>query len=456
VNVLAAWWIKRDKSNTLPLLLALSLIHGLLYLVIIPPWQSPDEPYHLLSALLPGLAHDPTPGVTLDRVESEMVSSLVEFDFWDMVVHVPAARGQEEVYRYLPPGPDFTEDSKPRSFVHYLLFIGLRPVAHQEIIFQLYWARLLSVLTNLAIVTVAYATARLLFGDDPFGSVMLPLSIALLPEHSFILSGVSDGNPAELFASLAVYFWVWGSTRGWSWARIAGLGLFTILGVAAKPTALYIVPVLVIWGAIYCWRHMPGVTKLLFIPVVIAFAYGATLLSVGVRRHILFFQWAGGGSFQEQALQRQPILGRALFETFRGFWADLGWGSLVVSDTWAYILLFFSLLAALGLLKRLLAPARAGSEGPGKRVIFFLGVYVLVDVSLVSAEFLVVGVSLYDPRYLFGAIIPIMALLVIGWRELFPSNWRREGLALLASFFFLFDAVVLLDYAVPFFYPLWR
>ncbi len=59
-------------------------------------------------------------------------------------------------------------------------------------------------------------------------------------------------------------------------------------------------------------------------------------------------------------------------------------------------------------------------------------------------------------RYLFGAIIPIMALLVLGWRELIPAKWRVEGLAALVTLFFLFDAAVLLNYAVPFFYPLWQ
>jgi hypothetical protein len=453
---LAAGWRKNRTINSLTLLLALSLVHGLLYLAIIPPWQSPDEPYHLLSAMLPGMVYDPTPEATWDHVKSEMISSLVSFDFWDRVVHVPAARGQEEVSHSLPNGLDFVAASKPRSFAYYLLFIAMRPVARQGIVPQLYWARFLSVLTNLAIVTVAYATARLLFDDDPFGSVLLPLSIALLPEHTFILSAVSDGNPAELFASVAICFLVWGTTRGWSWAKIAGLGLFTLLGVATKPTAVYILLVLAIVGAIYFWRRMPGMTKLLFIPVVVALIYGVTSLSPGVQRHILFFRWAGGDSFQEQALRRQSILGRALFETFRGFWANLGWGSLVVSDTWTYIWLFLCLVALSGLLKKLLAPARAGGEGPTQPIIFILIVCVLVDVTLVSAEFLVTGISLYDARYLFGAIIPIMALLVIGWRQLVPKHWRREGLLVLTSFFFLFDAVVLLNYVLPFFYPLWR
>jgi hypothetical protein len=456
VNLSSVWWKKDGKSRILLLLLALTFVHGLLYAAVIPPWQSPDEPYHLLSGLLPRLARDPTPESTLDRIKDEMLSSLVEFHFWDTIVHVPAVREREEIDRNLPAGFAFVPETKPRSYVHYLLFAGLWPVFHQEVVLQLYWARLLSVLTNLAIVAIAYATAHLLFGDDPFGVVLLPLSIVLLPQHTFILSSVSDGNPTELFSSLAIFFFLWGAVRGWGLLKFAGLGVFTILGVAAKPIAFFLIPALLIWLLVHYWRRIPALARFLFLPVAAISVYGAVLLSARIRSRALLFQPAIWNSIQEEAIERQSLLGRAWFETFRGFWADLGWGSLLINDTWTYLLLLLSLLAGVGLLKALLTPSESRNYTPSRSVILFLGLCVLVDLVIVSVDFLVKGFSLYDPRYLFGAIIPIMALLVIGWRELIPVGWRLEGLALLASFFFLFDAVVLLNYAVPFFYPLWR
>jgi hypothetical protein len=81
---------------------------------------------------------------------------------------------------------------------------------------------------------------------------------------------------------------------------------------------------------------------------------------------------------------------------------------------------------------------------------------VLTSASLVPLVILTYGQSHSQSRYLFGAILPFMALLVIGWRELIPPKWRVEGVALLASFFFLSDTVVLLNYGVPFLYPFWR
>jgi hypothetical protein len=61
-----------------------------------------------------------------------------------------------------------------------------------------------------------------------------------------------------------------------------------------------------------------------------------------------------------------------------------------------------------------------------------------------------------NSRYLFSAIIPIMALLAVGWRELIPPKWRIEGLGLLVAYFFLSDTVLLLNNGLAHFYPLWR
>ena len=142
------------------------------------------------------------------------------------------------------------------------------------------------------------------------------------------------------------------------------------------------------------------------------------------------------------------------------FAANLGWDSLTVSDVWGWVFLVLSALAVIGLIRLAWRNIRAGSgvwsRDPLGRATLICILCVVVDLALLAIASAYHGVSYYSARYLLGAIIPIMALLVIGWRELIPQNWRVEGLALMASFFFLFDAVTVLDYAVPFFYPLWR
>jgi hypothetical protein len=42
----------------------------------------------------------------------------------------------------------------------------------------------------------------------------------------------------------------------------------------------------------------------------------------------------------------------------------------------------------------------------------------------------------------------------VGWRQLIPVRWRSFGLLAMTSLLFLFDALVMLDYAIPLFYPL--
>ncbi len=444
------------KHKLLALLLALTLVRGLIYAAIVPPWQAPDESYHFLSAQLPGLADDPAAGATWEGIKSKTVSSLVEFHYWDMNINQPAVRGPEEVSRYLPGGFNFTEQTKPRSFVYYLFSAWLKLVPRQGITFQLYWIRLLSVLLNVAIVAIAYATARLLFGDDPFGRVLLPLSIVFLPLHTYVLSVVNDGNLAELFASLAIFFWIWGLTRGWHWSKVVGLGSFTILAIGAKPNAFYLALAIPVWAILYYRRRILNVANLIYFLIATILIVGAT--SSSHLRNYLTVAWRTAQiALQGQRLEDSEVLGRGAFETFRAFWAQMSWTSLLLSDVWGNWLLVLSLLAGLGLLKFVLTTRKhTRGESQDNGIVIALVLCVLASASQVPVYILITKFTLSQSRYLFSAIIPIMALLVIGWRELIPSNWRAEGLALIVSFFFLFDAVVLLNYGLPFFYPLWR
>jgi hypothetical protein len=124
------------------------------------------------------------------------------------------------------------------------------------------------------------------------------------------------------------------------------------------------------------------------------------------------------------------------------------------------LLLGLTILAVVGWLRlawRHLRRRSHGSADTGRwsmSLAFLLCITVLVV--LIAFKSVVSGGEMYIGRYLFGAIIPIMSMLIIGWRELIPPRWRLEGLALMLCLFFILDTAVLLDYAVPFFYPLWR
>jgi hypothetical protein len=395
-------------------------------------------------------------GPTWDDLKSETAASLSEFHYWHM-----SGRAQEQ--GGLPGSAKISELVGPRSPVYYIPGAWLKLAPHQVLVFQLYWTRFLSVLISLGVVATAYAAAYLLFDGDPFGTVLLPLAIVFLPQHTFILSVLNDGNPAELFASLAILFWVWGLTRGWSWTKLAGLGVFAALAIAAKPTGFYLVLAIPIWAALRYGRRATSKRGLVWVLGLIGLVVGATFLSRRLQGMFLRAARFGLLLLQGQSLEEGggDVLGQQVLDTFRAFWGQMGWTSRLLSDAGGNLLLLLCLLAGLGLLKFFVFPtARAGDEGPNREVVWVLVLCVLISISYVPVYILATpygqALGKTNSRYLFSAIIPIMALLAIGWRELIPPKWRIEGLGLLVAFFFLSDTLLLLNNGLAHFYPLWR
>jgi len=446
-----------NKHRVLVFLLALALVRGLIYSSIVLPWQGPDETYHFLSTHLAGLSDNPAAAATWDRLKADTAASLSEFHYWEMSVGSSPESGglpaEQKIVRL--------RLGEPRSLVYHIPAVWLKLLPRQEVVFQLYWSRFLSVLVSLGIVATAYATGNLLFDGDPFGTVLLPLSIVFLAQHSFILSVLNDGNFAELFASLAIFLWVWGLTRGWGWAKMVGLGVFAALAIVSKPTGFYLVFAIPIWAIGRYRRHMANLKNLVPVLILVGLVVSAVLLSKRLQRLILRAWRFGQSLLQGQSLEDSDALGQQIFDTLQAFWGQMGWTSRLLSDLGGTLLLLLFLLAGLGILKLFLVPATySGDKAPSKEVILVLILCVLISLSQVPVYILVTGYGQLfgktNSRYLFSAVIPIMALLVVGWRELIHRKWRIEGLALLVSFLFLFDTLALLNNAVLFFYPLWR
>jgi hypothetical protein len=55
-------------------------------------------------------------------------------------------------------------------------------------------------------------------------------------------------------------------------------------------------------------------------------------------------------------------------------------------------------------------------------------------------------------RSIYPVIVPISLFLMLGWRQLIPAGWRNFSLLALTVILSLFDALVLFNYIIPFFY----
>lgn len=455
-------WTSRREMSLLALLLALTLVRGMIYVALIPPWQVPDEPYHFYSAWLPLLPPAPHKDTAWRDLQAEIVSSMIRFRFWDYMVFEQSPQDAQEEHARLESAPRIRRPAAPRAFTYYFLAAALHFTQHQDVVVQLYWARLWSVLVNVGVVILAVWTGRMLFHGDPFGSWMVPLLIIFHPQHTFILSGVNDGGIAELFASATVLAMIALVVQGLRWRWLVLATICTILAIAAKLPAAFLAPMLALVIALYGWRKLRTRWKWVGVVLGLALVVGIILavprVSAEIRALGIYLSRAGLEKFFASIVTTSFT--RGFWWAFRSWWASLGWESLPVSDGWVWSLLTLTGAAMIGWFRIAWRRIRSKISVREDDLIWRTSWMFILMITMLGLLVVLKGArenkDLFLGRYFFVAILPTVSLLVIGWRELIPHRWRLEVLAAFAVFLFLLDAAVLLAHVLPFFYPLWR
>jgi len=135
---------------------------------------------------------------------------------------------------------------------------------------------------------------------------------------------------------------------------------------------------------------------------------------------------------------------------FESFWAYFGWLAVRMNSSLYALLGAASVVATLGVVA-LLAYGRGGPrilEGWQRAVICILGLCALLSITVgfVGARGGAQG------RYLYPAIIAFSILFMLGIRQLVPSRYEKYLLPVSIASFFLFDALCVLRFILPFFY----
>lgn len=232
----------------------LSLVRGMLYSMVVPPWQAPDEPRHLEQAILISRK-----GPFLTRrdlsleVQQEILSSMRAFDFWTLLGQeqpepLPQAFAQD---RFLVrSGTGISHESPLNALVPAFIF---RWLPEGSILSRLYVMRWWSVVLSSATVAVACVIAFDLFAEDRFMRLAVPCFVALLPMFTFI--GASAGNDvlAVLLSSLVIWQLLRMLHKPLSLASAICLCTLTILALFAKRTTWFTLPLALVAVAIHLW-----------------------------------------------------------------------------------------------------------------------------------------------------------------------------------------------------------
>jgi hypothetical protein len=232
-----------SDAARLGVVLVAAAVQGLVFLVLVPPWQHYDEPAHFEFAWL--LAFHPSwpaPGTVNPAIA------------W--------IGGEGRALSHLPT-------------YHVLVSIPLRLAGGWNVIDQLYLARTVSLAMFLATIAILGGIAYTLFPVRHPMRWLLPLVAALIPSFADIMTAVNNDVGAIMAFSLFLWSVVHILVRGWSVWRAAWVVGAALSAAAMKNVTLVAVPLapivlLIAVGVQRKWRWKQIVAALSGVVIVIA------------------------------------------------------------------------------------------------------------------------------------------------------------------------------------------
>jgi len=202
---------KKKQSLMLILLILITAINGIIYIIIIPPWQSPDEPTHFEYVQL--LADSKTifgsiaPNFSL---QERIISSMDHHYFWK---YLGWPRPQPlplkfEDTPFLRLVRAHTQIGRKPPLYYFLSSLLLRISPQNSIIYKLYLLRSFSLLLTVVTVILIYLSARLIFPKDIYFPLASAAFAAFLPEFILIGTSVSLDPLANLMSALFMYLMI--------------------------------------------------------------------------------------------------------------------------------------------------------------------------------------------------------------------------------------------------------
>ncbi len=272
-------------------ILAAALVHGLIYVFIMPPWQHYEEPSHFEYAWLIATERRlPPDGAYDEAIRRELAASMIEHDFFRDLDFVPNPNTTS--------GPAWIGQSVVGGvpLYHILVSVPLTLSRPLGLLGQLYAARIFSLGMFVATVALSYLIVSELTGPGHMLRWAVPSALALLPGFADLMTALSNDVGATFFFSLFLWAAVRLICRGFSGWRLAALALTALLCAATKNTVLVAVPlgVLAVGGAFFRTSLRPLRWALPLLAALLVFGLFSML------------SWGDAALWHRSAIQAQP------------------------------------------------------------------------------------------------------------------------------------------------------
>jgi len=194
----------KDIRNLL-LIFFLALVNGLIYVFLVPPWQHYDEPNHFEYVwMAANLNHLPSPEDYNPKISRQVLKSMIANGFFDRMDTTPVISPPSDKVRI----PGYRQLKEPPL---YYMFASLpvRLLHSRGVDAQLYATRLASFLFYLITVFITWGIAREISSQNHPLRWMLPLTVALLPGFTDLMTAVNN----DVLAVTVFSLFLWGSVR---------------------------------------------------------------------------------------------------------------------------------------------------------------------------------------------------------------------------------------------------
>jgi 4-amino-4-deoxy-L-arabinose transferase-like glycosyltransferase len=394
----------------------LNLVIGALYVEVVPPWEAPDEPWHLTYAEAVADGRMPTNEETYESHQPPLYYTWVALGLRALGVKgVP--RAPDNPWYPFAEAALWHEPGDPAV----PLLAAIRTFS--------------ALLGSLAVV-LAWAATRAARpgGVEP---VLAALTVGLLPQFVFIGHAVSNDTLATAVGALVTYgLVVWVVRPGAARAAALLLAFAGAAAVLTKLNALVVLTAVVPAALVAAWRDrgMPTAQRVArSVGPVAGAAAGAgaavcvLALVVPDSARAIAEQAAARGYELDPALMRPDVAAHLLRGTLVSLWARFGW--LTIDLPWP-LTAVAALAAAIGLLGALVAAHRGGDR---LRRALLVSAAVVVVVLVAGARS-----SLADPqpqgRLLMPALAALGLVLSVGWAAVVPTRWHSAFVGAIGGF----------------------
>jgi len=220
---------KPSERQVYFIILLIGLIHGLIYVFLIPPWSHYDEPGHFeyvwMIATRPEI---PSVGEFDAPIRRVIMDSMIRNDF----------------YKFLGPAPDLANLPDPvpigvtqvgdPPIYYWLVSLPVRALRSEPIETQLYAGRLVSLIFLLATIFVARKFAQEISGDHSPLRWLLPFCVVTIPGLVDVMTALNNDTAAIFVYSVFLLIGVKAIRRGLTWKYALLLLVCTVVGFFMK------------------------------------------------------------------------------------------------------------------------------------------------------------------------------------------------------------------------------